>query len=199
MRKLAFPLTAAALLAVASYPVIALGAPKASSAPAATFAPSSTRVALDDATIVAIFAAANTADVETGDLAAQRGNSKEVRDMGAMFARDHRMVRQQGRDLAKKLGVTPTPPKDDQSAKQLAETMGLLRAKHGADFDQAYLDHEVAFHKAVIDAINQQLLPAIKNDELKALVQKVAPAFQAHMLAAQSLDKKLFGEQASSR
>ncbi len=199
MRKFAFSLTAAALLAAASYPVIALGAPKESPASAATFAPSSTRVALDDATIVAIFDAANTADVETGDLAAQRGNSKEVRDMGAMFARDHRMVRQQGRDLAKKLGVTPTPPKDDQSAKQLAETMGLLRAKHGADFDKAYLDHEVAFHKAVIDAINQQLLPAIKNEELKALVQKVAPAFQAHMLAAQSLDKKLFGEQASSR
>jgi putative membrane protein len=199
MRKLAFSLAAAALLAAVTYPVIALGAPEQSLAPAATFAPSSTRVALDDATIVAIFDAANTADVETGDLAAQRGNSKEVRDMGAMFARDHRMVRQQGRDLAKKLGVTPTPPKDDQSAKQLAETMGLLRAKHGADFDKANLDHEVAFHKAVIDAINQQLLPAIKNEELKALVQKVAPAFQAHMLAAQSLDKKLFGEQASSK
>jgi putative membrane protein len=77
--------------------------------------------------------------------------------------------------------------------------MAMLRSKHGADFDKAYLDHEVAFHKAVIDAINQQLLPAIKNAELKALVEKVAPAFQAHMMAAQSLDKKLFGEQASSK
>lgn len=199
MRKLTVPLAAAALLAAATYPVIALGAPKESPAAAATFAPMTTRVALDDATIAAIFDAANTADVETGDLAAQRGQSKEVRDMGAMFARDHRMVRQQGRDLAKKLGVIPTPPKDDQSAKQQAETMAMLRSKHGADFDKAYLDHEVAFHKAVIDAINQQLLPAIENAELKALVEKVAPAFQAHMLAAQSLDKKLFGDQASSK
>ncbi len=199
MRKLAFSLTAAALVAAASYPVTALGAPKTSAVSADTFAPSSTRVALDDATIAAIFDAANTADVETGELAAQHGQSKEVREMGAMFARDHRMVRQQGRDLAKKLGVTPTPPKDDQSAKQQAETMAMLRSKHGADFDKAYLDHEVAFHKAVIDAVNQQLLPAIKNEELKAFVEKVAPAFQAHMLAAQSLDKKLFGEQASSK
>ena len=162
-------------------------------------ATSTTRAALDDATIVAIFDAANTADIETGDLAAQRGNSKEVRDMGAMFARDHRAVRQQGRDLAKKLGVTPTPPKDDQSAKQQAATMATLRSKHGADFDKAYLEHEVAFHKAGLDAIDQQLLPAIKNDEVKALVQKVAPAFRAHMMAAQALDKKLFGEQASSK
>ena len=34
-------------------------------------------------------------------------------------------------------------------------------------------------------------MPAIQNAELKALVVKVAPAFQAHMLAAENLDKKL--------
>lgn len=199
MRKIMVPLTAAALIAAAGYPVIALGAPHESPTVSATPSLSTAPSALDDATIVAIFDAANTADIETGELAAQRGSSKEVREMGAMFARDHRMVRQQGRDLAKKLGVTPTPPKDDQSARQLAETLAMLRSKHGADFDQAYLAHEVAFHKAVIDAVNEQLLPAIENEELKELVQKVAPAFQAHMMAAQSLEKKLFGEQASSK
>lgn len=147
--------------------------------------------ALDDPTIVAIFDAANTADIETGKLAAKRGSTKAVRDLGAMFARDHETVRQQGRDLAKKLGVTPTPPKDDKSAQESAQVMAMLRAKHGADFDKAYLAHEVAFHKAVIDAVNQTLLPAIQNAELKALVVKVAPAFQAHMLAAQRLEDQM--------
>jgi len=33
----------------------------------------------------------------------------------------------------------------------------------------------------VIDAINQTFLPAIKNQELKAFVVKVVPAFQAHL------------------
>jgi putative membrane protein len=198
MRKLTVPFAAATLLAAGIFPVVALGAPNAHPAPVAA-AVDATRVALDDATIVAIFDAANTADIETGDLAAKQAHSKDVRQLAAMFARDHRMVQQQGRDLAKKLGVTPTPPKDDQSAKQLAETMSMLRSKHGADFDKAYLDHEVAFHKAVIDAIDQQLLPAIQNEELKALVQKVAPAFKAHMLAAQSLDQKLFGAGTSSK
>lgn len=146
--------------------------------------------ALDDPTIVAIFDAANTADIETGQLAAKRGSTKAVRELAAMFARDHEMVRQQGRDLAKKLGVTPTPPKGDKSAQEQAQVMAMLRAKHGADFDKAYLAHEVAFHKAVIDAVNQTLLPAIQNPELKALVVKVAPAFQAHMLAAQRLEEQ---------
>jgi putative membrane protein len=145
----------------------------------------------DDPTIVAIFDAANTADVETGALAEQRGASQEVREFGAMLVRDHSAVRQQGRDLAAKLGITPTPPKDDQSAKDHAAAMARLRAMKGAEFDRAFLRHEAAFHKAVIEAVQGALLPAIDNAELKALVEKVAPAFQAHMRMAQELEKKL--------
>jgi len=147
--------------------------------------------ALNDPTIVAIFDAANTADVETGALAAKQGSTKEVRDFGSMLVRDHTQVRQQGRDLAKKLGVTPTPPKSDQAAKDHAAAMARLRGLTGPAFDRAFLQHEAAFHKAVIDAVTSTLLPAIQNSELKALVTKVAPAFEAHMMAAQSLEKKL--------
>ncbi|HEU5357756.1 MAG TPA: DUF4142 domain-containing protein [Gemmatimonadales bacterium] len=147
--------------------------------------------ALDDATIVAIFDAANTADIETGDLAAKMGHDKRVRALGAQFSHDHATVRQQGRDLAKKLGVTPTPPADDKSAADQAAVMKMLRSKKGAAFDKAYLQHEVAFHAAVIDAVTKTLLPAIQNAELKAFVEKVAPAFQGHLLAAQELEKQL--------
>lgn len=145
----------------------------------------------DDATIVAIFDAANTADIETGKLAMERGSSKEVRDFGAMLARDHENVRQMGRDLAKKLHVTPTPPENDQAAKDHAAAMKRLRALKGSAFDRAFLEHEVAFHKAVIDAIETTLMAAIDNAELEALVEKVAPAFQAHMIAAQELRKRV--------
>ena len=173
-------LTAAALLMAAS---------AAAAVPGATL--SAQAQGPDDPTIVAIFDAANTADMETGALAEQRASSKEVKDFGAMLVRDHRAVRQQGRDLAAKLGVTPTPPKDDQSAEDHAVAMAHLRSLKGAEFDHAFLQHEAAFHKAVIDAVQGTLLPAIDNPELKALVEKVAPAFQAHMQMAQELEKKL--------
>jgi putative membrane protein len=147
--------------------------------------------ALDDPTIVAIFDAANTADIETGALAAERAASKELRDFGAMLVRDHKQVRQQGRDLAKKLAVTPTPPTNDPAAKDHAAAMNRLRGLTGAEFDHAFLQHEVAFHQAVIDAVTSTLLPAIQNAELKTLVTQVAPAFEAHMIAARNLDSKL--------
>lgn len=147
-------------------------------------------VALDDPTIVAIFDEANTADIETGKLAQSKGSTKEIRDFGAMLARDHMNVRQQGRDLAKKLGVTPTPPADDQGAKDHATAMAKLKKLSGKQFDRAFLAHEVAYHAAVISAVTNTLLPAIKNAELKDLVVKVAPAFEAHRRAAEEMLKK---------
>jgi putative membrane protein len=146
---------------------------------------------LDDATIVAIFDAANTADIETGQLAAERASSEEVRAFGAMLARDHKMVRQEGRDLAEQLGVTPTPPAHDASTRAHAAAMSTLRSKQGAAFDRAFLAHEVKFHQDVIDAVQTTLLPSIQNAKVKALVVKVTPAFQAHMIAARDLEKKL--------
>ncbi|MGA9837300.1 MAG: DUF4142 domain-containing protein [Gemmatimonadaceae bacterium] len=142
---------------------------------------------LDDPTIVAIFDAANTWDMQTGALAAKKGTTKEIRDFGAMLERDHTKVRQMGRDLAKKLAVTPTPPKDFAMAADHAAAMKTLEAAQGKAFDRAFLEHEVAYHRAVIDALNGTFLPAIQNEELKSLVKEVVPAFDAHLKAAQRL------------
>jgi putative membrane protein len=147
----------------------------------------STELKLDDPTIVAIFDAANTWDVETGGLAIERGKTAQVREFGAMLARDHKAVRQQSRDLCAKLGVTPTPPKDFSMTKDHVEAIKNLRSLHGAAFDRAFLAHEAAFHKAVLDAVTTTFLPALQNAEVKDLVTKVAPAFNAHMVRAQAL------------
>ena len=142
---------------------------------------------LNDPTIVAIFDAANTWDIQTGKLAAARGSTADVRQFGRMLAHDHTAVRQQGRDLAAKLHVTPTPPKDFAMAKDHEAAMARLRSLHGAAFDTAFLHNEVTFHKAVLDAVTSTLLPATKNAEVRDLETKVAPAFQAHMMRAQQL------------
>jgi putative membrane protein len=146
---------------------------------------------LDDATIVAIFDAANTFDIETGELALQRAEAKDVKDLARQFVNDHKAVRQQGRELAAKLSVTPTPPEHFDLAQAHAKAMKELRGKSGPAFDRAYAAHEVAFHQAVLDAVRSTLLPAIQNAELKAFVEQVGPHFLGHLEAAKQLQKKL--------
>jgi len=150
-----------------------------------------TRAPIDDAAIVGIFDAANTWDIATGSLAAKRATRQDVKEAGAQLARDHATVQKQGRELAGKLGVTPTPvPKDFALLKDYNDTMKRLGGLSGAAFDNAFLEHEVAYHRAVLDAVKNQFLPAIQNAELKAFVLKVAPAFDAHLKMMENLQKK---------
>ena len=162
--------------------------------PAAPIAASVDRAlpALDDPTIVAIFDAANTWDIELAGIALKKSHNKDVRTFARMMAHDHRAVRKMGRDLAKKLKVTPTPPgKDFALYQDHVQALKALRSAKGAAFDKAYIDHEVTYHQAVIDAVTNTLLPATSNAELKNLETTVAPNFQAHLAAAQKVQAGL--------
>ena len=143
--------------------------------------------AIDDPTIVAIFDAANTYDIETGALAEKKTKNHDIHEFAEMLQRDHKAVRQQGRDLAASLKVTPTPPTDFAHAKAHTDAMTKLRSLSGVAFDRAFLQNEVDFHNAVINAVTTTLLPATQNAQLKELETKVAPAFVAHRDRAQAL------------
>lgn len=160
---------------------------------AATALPSqqSPASALDDPAIVGIFDAANSWDIATGTLASKRASRADVREFGAMLVRAHTVVQGEGRDLATRLHVTPTPVSPDfPLRKDYEETMKRLASLSGPAFDRAFLEHEVSFHEAVINAIKTTLLPAIHDAELKALVVKVTPAFKSHLASAEALLKK---------
>jgi putative membrane protein len=96
--------------------------------------------------------------------------------------------------LAKKLNVVPTPPAGDQSAQDQAAVIRLLNGQRGPEFDRAFLEREVQFHKDVIAAIETTVLPGIQNEELRALVVKVAPTFQAHSAMAENLRTRVATE-----
>jgi putative membrane protein len=165
--------------------VVAIGC-LAAARPTTTFAQTAAPKP-DDPTIVAIFDAANTYDIETASIAVSKAHSRAVREFAAMLVRDHRNVRAQDRNLARSLKVTPTPPRNFALAKAHRAAMASLRKAHGKNFDRVFLQQEVDFHNAVIDAVTTTLLPAIQNAQLKDLVTKVAPAFVAHRDRAQGL------------
>ena len=71
----------------------------------------------------------------------------------------------------------------------LKKTKKALRAKSGKAFDKAYIDNEVAYHKAVIATVNDVLIPQSQNAELKKLLQDVVPTFKAHLEHAEMVQK----------
>jgi putative membrane protein len=192
MKKSQLAVALASVAAIAMIGPVSAPAQSVHAVAAVTVSPKSAVAALDDPTIVAIFDAANTWDIELGQLALKKSKNADVRSFADMMVRDHSAARKLGRDLAHKLKVTPTPPGADfPLAKDHVAATAKLDGLTGAAFDKAYIDHEVWYHQAVIDAVTNTLLPATKNAELKDLEVKVAPNFQAHLAAAKALQTKL--------
>jgi putative membrane protein len=145
-----------------------------------------------DAEIAHIVVTANTIDIDAGKLAQGKAKNKEVKSFAKLMVIDHSAVNKHASDLAKKLGVTP---KDNDISKSLLsgakENVKNLKSLKGSEFDKAYVNHEVAYHQAVLDAIDKTLLPNVKNEELNALIVKVRPAFVAHLDHAKKIQSSL--------
>lgn len=147
---------------------------------------------VSDAQIAAIVVTANQVDIDAGKLAEANATSKEVKAFGERMVTDHTGVNKSAKDLVTRLGVKPeSNATSDSLQKGGDDNVAALKKLSGAAFDKAYVDHEVAYHQAVIDALDKTLIPNAHNAELKALLVKVRPAFVDHLEHAKHLQSKV--------
>lgn len=144
-----------------------------------------------DPQIAHIVVTANTIDIEAGKMG-QKSKNKEVSAFAKLMVTDHMAVNKQATDLAKKLNVTPEDNDTSKALKKGAEeNVANLKKLKGTDFDKAYAEHEVAYHQQVLDAIDKDLIPNAKNEELKTLLEKTRPAIAAHLEHAKKVQLAL--------
>jgi putative membrane protein len=145
-----------------------------------------------DPQIAQIVVVANQVDIDAGKLATARAQSSEVKAFGQQMITDHSGVNKAAVDLVTKLKVTPERnPTSDSLQKGGDDNLAALKKLSGTAFDTAYVDHEVTYHQAVLDAVDTVLIPNASNAELKALLVKVRPAFVAHLDHAKKLQASL--------
>ena len=146
----------------------------------------------NDAQIAHIVLTANQVDIDAGNLAENKGSTSEIKAFGKQMVTDHGGVNAQATELVQKLHVKPEDNSISVSLKRGGEdNLATLQGLSGPAFDKAYVDHEVAYHEAVIDALDKTLIPNARNDELKSLIVKVRPAFVAHLAHAKQIQAKL--------
>jgi putative membrane protein len=147
---------------------------------------------INDAQIASIVVTANQVDIDAGKLAGAQSTNAEVKKFADLMVTDHTGVNKSATDLVTKLKVTPQDNATSQSLKSGGDAnLKTLKGLKGAAFDKAYIDHEVAYHQSVLDAVDKTLIPSAKNAELKALLVKVRPAFVAHLEHAKHLQASL--------
>jgi putative membrane protein len=149
---------------------------------------------INDAQIASIVVTANQVDIDAGKTATAKATNPEVKKFAQLMVTDHTGVNASATALVTRLGVTPEDNETSQALKAGGEkNLSTLKGLSGAAFDKAYVDHEVAYHQQVLDAVDQTLIPNAKNADLKALLVKVRPAFVAHLEHARQLQSSLAG------
>ncbi|MDB5281816.1 MAG: hypothetical protein JWO06_891 [Bacteroidota bacterium] len=145
---------------------------------------------LTDPEIASVAVTANQVDINYAKIAKEKSKNADVLKFAATMSKDHQGVIDQAVALVTKLKVTP---KDNAVSKKLnadaEKTKKTLSAKSVKDFDKAYIDNEVAYHKAVISTVQDVLIPQTQNAELKALLEKVLPVLKAHLEHAEMVQK----------
>jgi putative membrane protein len=141
-----------------------------------------------DPQIAHIAYTADEIDIKAAELALKRSRNKEVRAFAHDMVRDHKAVNAQALALVKKLNVKP---EDNDTSRALLEhadaTTKQLNSLKGAAFDRAYAQNEVAYHQQVNGALQNTLIPAATNGELKELLSTGLKIFQGHQQHAEQL------------
>jgi putative membrane protein len=144
------------------------------------------------AAILSLLYVANTTEIQLARLAAKKASSLKVKQVAKKLAADHAQNREEELALAQKLNVTLTPAAEGETA--AADSAALppeLQGKTGPDFDKGFVEHEIKEHAANIEKIQNDLLPAAPNAEMRAYLQRTLTAMQGHLAVLEQVQERL--------
>ena len=124
------------------------------------------------------------AEVQLGQLAQQKAQNDQIKQLGQKIQADHTKANQELQQVAQKVGVT-VPSELDSKHRRLSEN---LEKKSGTDFDRAYAEHTIKDHKKDIKEFEKAARDS-ENADVKAFAEKTLPTLREHLRMAQDAGK----------
>ena len=152
--------------------------------------PTTTSQATDTVTanFVSKARAANMMEIETGQLAQQKGADQDVKQFGSRMVQDHPAANEQLKQLtqAKKRDAGAQSGADPK----MASAMDKLRQASGADFDKEYIRLQLKAHARNI-ALLEMPTRDLPDQELRDFAAKTLPALKEHLEMARAIAQRL--------
>jgi putative membrane protein len=152
---------------------------------------------LNDPQIANVALTAHNIDIARGRFALQRTKDDRVKLFAQQMVDDHEAGAKEAVALAERLGVKP---EESAASKGLLagahEAEQRLRKDRGAMFDKHYIETEIAYHQAVIDAVKNALIPGAQNAKLRTLLEQAVPTLEGHLQHAKHVLARLTGGKA---
>ena len=128
----------------------------------------------------------NLFEITAGNLAQQKGQNQQVKDLGKMFVTDHTQLDQTVQSTAQQLNVQlPADPTADQQ-----KVLDKLNNLSGAEFDKAWVTAQLAGHVQAIQATQTEISQGSEQSVVQ-IAQDALPVLQAHYDALVALAQTL--------
>jgi len=138
-----------------------------------------------DSTFVAKAARGGLAEVEVGQLAAQKASSEEVKKFGQRMVDDHTKANEQLKQVAAEKNIDLPQNLD---AKDKA-TKARLERLSGEQFDKAYMRNMVKYHQKDV-AEFEHASKTIKDSAIKSFAEQTLPTLREHLKEAEKIAPK---------
>jgi len=125
------------------------------------------------------------AEVQLGQLAAQKATSPQVKAFAQRMVTDHTQANQDLMQVAKSANIDLPTQVDAKQEKE----MDRLRALSGTAFDTAYMQHMVQDHKKDVSDFQKEAKSG-GDSSLKGFAQKYLPTLQEHLQMAETTNAK---------
>ncbi|HEY1007167.1 MAG TPA: DUF4142 domain-containing protein [Sphingobacteriaceae bacterium] len=131
---------------------------------------------------------ANMMEIETGQLAQQKGADQDVKQFGSRMVQDHTAADEQLKQLVRNKQLdasaqgTPDP--------KMASAADKLKQASGADFDKEYITLQIKGHMKNI-MLFEKASRDVQDPEIRDFAVKTLPALREHLEMAQAIAKRL--------
>ena len=149
-------------------------------------ATANTKVSDADREFFEDIAHANLAEIDTGRMALQKGQSKNVKTFAQKMIDDHTKAQSGLEALAKRKGIT-LPTETDMQHKGIATTLSALS---GNAFDEQYIAHVGVGDHERTHSLLTKVSKNAKDPELKAYAAKTIKAVDQHLAMARKMQGK---------
>jgi putative membrane protein len=126
-------------------------------------------------------------EIQMGQLAQQKAQNQQVKDLGAALVRDHTQSNQKLQQIAQQSNVQTSKGHDAHADKadKHQKTLDSLKNQSGAEFDKAFVTHAIKDHKKSIGHF-EKCQKDVQEPQLKAFIDETLPKLRQHLQMAQT-------------
>ncbi len=125
-------------------------------------------------------------EVQAGEIAAKKARAPEIKAFAEMMVKDHTATSAKLKEVLAQNNIALTPPAAlDARRKGMIDNLDAASAE---DFDEVYLDQQVAAHQEALSFMRSYADDG-ENAALKKLAADTAPKIQQHLDEARRLDE----------